>query len=549
LEPTYSVSQLCDEIKEVLGEVFPPLWVAGEAQRVKESARGHLYFELVEKDDADGVRGKLDAVIWRSVWQRLRATLRASLGTTAQGIDDGLQIRCRGSVDFYPPSGRLQFIVREVDPTFTLGQLELRRRETLEALAAAGLLEVNRALPLAELPLTLALITSHGSAAYHDFVHTLTESGYGFRVLLIHAAVQGRGAEAELVSAFALAARRAVDCTVLIRGGGSRSDLAVFDSRAVAEAVARSPVPVLTGLGHEIDESIADRVAHTALKTPTKVAELLVDRVARQEAAMDELRRAVARASRQRLLRGHEALGRAERGVALGRSRLLAAAAWVEEHARALARAGRVRLREAARARHAVARRLAAEAPRLLARRAAEPAEAGHRIAALARARIREAQVAQSNLANRLIATAPRLLKRRREEPANLWRRIATLVPGQLRQAREAQKNLSHKLNTAAQHLLRQQQMELEDVGRRIATRTAGRLREYSLRLDGLERLAEGLNPIRVLTRGYSITRTGPAAARSQPGAVVTDPDQVSTGSRVTTQTAGGSFVSRVEEE
>src|SRR4029078_7543944 len=119
------------------------------------------------------------------------------------------------------------------------------------------------------------------SAAYHDFLSCLRESGYGFRVIFFHAAVQGKEAEREVVSALRALAGLDVDCAVLIRGGGSRTDLAAFDSRAIAEAVARAPLPVLTGLGHEIDQSISDLVAHTALKTPTKVAELLVDAVRR----------------------------------------------------------------------------------------------------------------------------------------------------------------------------------------------------------------------------------------------------------------------------
>jgi exodeoxyribonuclease VII large subunit len=452
-EPTWSVSQLCGEIRGVLGEVFSALWVAGEVQRLKESRGGHLYFELVEKDEGDGVCGKLDAVIWRRDWQRVRRALAA----TGQEIAEGMSVRCRGGVDFYGAGGRLQLAVREVDPVFTLGLLEKRRRETLAALAEAGLLEANRALALPDLPLTVALVTSEGSAAYHDFVATLAESGYGFRVLLVHAAVQGRTAERELTSALVLAGRaggpRPADCVVLIRGGGAKSDLAVFDSRAVAEAVARSAVPVLTGLGHEIDESIADRVAHTALKTPTKVAELLIGRVAAAERALAERRAALARAALGRLRDGREDLGRAERGVELARTRLAAAAARLAEHARALARAGRARLREAARRRGEIAARLAAGPGRVLARRERD------RLAA----------------------------------------------------------------------------------GRRIAGAAAGRARTAAARLAGLERLARELAPERTLERGYSITRT-------RAGELITRPGQVKADDRITTQTAGGTLASRVEE-
>jgi len=316
----------------------------GEAQRVRPSARGHLYFELIEKGERDEIVGKLDAVIWKTDFAKIQRLLAVS----EQRLSDGVQVRCRASLDFYAPSGRLQLCVREVDPAFTLGLLERRRRETLAALTAAGLLELNRGLPLPDLPLSVALITSHGSAAYHDFLSGLAESGYGFRVLFLHAAMQGREAEREVVSALAALARLGVDCAVLIRGGGSRTDLAAFDSRAIAEAIARAPFPVLTGLGHEIDRSIADLAAHAAFKTPTKVAEFLVERMALADQALTDLRQALARQALEPLRAGREALGRAERGVSLARLRLAAAAARVEEHARALGRLGRSVLREAA---------------------------------------------------------------------------------------------------------------------------------------------------------------------------------------------------------
>ncbi len=386
LEPTYSVSLLCGEIRDVLGQAFPSVWVAGEAQRVRPSARGHLYFELVKKGERDEIVGKLDAVVWKGDWLRVQRALTA----TGQKLGEGMQIRCRGSLDFYGPGGRLQLCIREIDPTFTLGLLEIRRRETLAALGAAGLLERNRSLPLGELPLTLALITSHGSAAFHDFLSGLSESGYGFRVLFVHASVQVREAEREVVSALASLARLPIDCAVLIRGGGSRSDLAVFDSRAIAEAIARAPFPVLAGLGHEIDTSIADMVAHATFKTPTKVAEFLVERIARQDQAVEDLRRRLLREAGEPLRAAREALGRAERGVELARMRLAAAGQRIEETARALARLGRSALRRAERRTDELRIRLTTQSPRIVEGGERERSRVGGRIAASARSRLRE---------------------------------------------------------------------------------------------------------------------------------------------------------------
>jgi exodeoxyribonuclease VII large subunit len=374
-------------VKEFLGEAFSAVWVAGEAQRVRPSARGHVYFELVEKGERDEIVGKLDAVIWKGDFLKVQRLLAAS----EQKLVDGVQIRCRGSLDFYAPSGRLQLCVREVDPAFTLGLLERRRRETLAALTAAGLLEANRALPLPELPLAIALITSHGSAAYHDFLSGLVDSGYGFRVLFVHAAMQGREAEREVVSALRALGGVGIDAAVLIRGGGSRTDLAAFDSRAIAEAIARAPFPVLTGLGHEIDRAIADLTAHTAFKTPTKVAEFLIERMARADQAVEELRRALAREALEPLRAGREALGRAERGVSLARMRLAAADGRIDEHARTLARLGRGALRDAGRRGEALRGRLAELAPRRLAAAERRRLGLGERLAGAGRGKVREA--------------------------------------------------------------------------------------------------------------------------------------------------------------
>ena len=216
-----------------MGEAYSSVWVSGEVERLRSSRRGHQYFELIEKGAGDEVVAKLEAVAWRRDSERIRRSLAAD----GQELAEGHEIRCRCDLDFYPPFGRLQLVVREVDPTFSLGLLARRRRETLAALEAAGLLELNARLPLPELPLRVVLVTSADSAAYHDFVSTLDESGYGFRVLLLHATVQGQAAEGEIVSAFEAVRGLEADCVALIRGGGSRTDLAVFDSRRVAEAV------------------------------------------------------------------------------------------------------------------------------------------------------------------------------------------------------------------------------------------------------------------------------------------------------------------------
>jgi len=321
---------------------------------------GHRYFELVEKGDGDAVVGKLDAVIWKGDFARI-APLLARHG---QALREGVAVRCRVAVDFYPPHGRLQLHVKEIDPIFTLGELARRRQETLDELARRGLLDANRARPLPALPLRIALVTSHGSAAYHDFVATLAESGYGFRVTLIHAAVQGAEAERAVASALAAAAGLEVDCVALVRGGGSKSDLAAFDRRAIALAVAGCPLPVLTGLGHEIDTAVADRVAHQSFKTPTKAAEFLVARLEGAELAVRRLGERLSREARLALGAARERLLDAERRMGVARGRLDSAAARLDAVAAALARSARRALRDAAARRLEIGRRLARAAPR-----------------------------------------------------------------------------------------------------------------------------------------------------------------------------------------
>jgi exodeoxyribonuclease VII large subunit len=384
---TYTVSQLGREVQALLREAWSSVWVVGEIARYRSpGASGHHYFDLVEKGEGDRIVGTLSAVIWRGEWTRIHPVLERA----GERLAEGLAVRCRVSLDFYPPGGRLQAQVREIDPAFTLGDLERRRAETLAALEAAGLMEANRGVELAELPLSLGLVSSEGSAAYHDFLATLGESGFGFSVLFVHAAVQGAAAESELVSALELLGGSAVDAIALVRGGGSRTDLVAFDSRAVAEAIARCPRPVLTGLGHEIDVSVADRVAHRAFKTPTKVAEFLVARLVEAENALVRTRDALSRSARLPLGAARERLLAAERRALAARGRLERAGARLSALGAALARSARQRLRGDAARLGETMRRIARSAPRRPERAERDRRVLGWRLAGAARGRLGE---------------------------------------------------------------------------------------------------------------------------------------------------------------
>ncbi|HVR28949.1 MAG TPA: exodeoxyribonuclease VII large subunit [Thermoanaerobaculia bacterium] len=379
------MSELAEELKVFLGEAFPSVWVAGELQRIRLSPSGHLYFELVEKGDHDHIVGRLEGVLFRRDLERVRRLLRRS----GQDLVEGREVRCRGAVDVFAAGGRLQLVVREIDPVFSLGMLERRRRELVAELAAAGLFDRNRALALPALPLRVGLVTSVGSAAYHDFMSSLEASGYGFQVVLAATPVQGQGAEVRVAAALSSLRGAEIACAVLVRGGGARSDLQVFDSRVVAEAIARAPFPVLTGLGHEIDQSIADLVAHTSVKTPTMAAELLVDRLEKAEARIRELERALDRGARLPIARSRLYAAGLEHRLRLATDRVAACARRLEEvrmrtanGARGCIRAARHRTRE-------TGARLGRAAPRALERRRPLGEALTRRIAERVEARLR----------------------------------------------------------------------------------------------------------------------------------------------------------------
>ena len=276
-EHTYAVVELDAAIAQSLAETFPRrIWVRGEVAQYHVSANGHVYFDLVEKDERRGhLRAKVSVALFRKDRQGVNRTLRAADVTLAEGVD----VRIRARVDFYPAAGRLQLIMDAIDPVFTVGRLAAERARVLRVLAAEGLLERQRHLEIPMVPLRVGLVTSGGSAAFHDFVSGLEATTHAFRVVHADVRVQGHGAERRIVYGLRSLGRLDLDVIVLARGGGSRSDLGSFDGELVARAIAECPIPVVTGIGHEVDRTVADEVAHTCVKTPTAAAGLLVDAV------------------------------------------------------------------------------------------------------------------------------------------------------------------------------------------------------------------------------------------------------------------------------
>ena len=274
-EPTYSVSELADAVNASLRRQFGDgVWVRGEIQGYGEKG-GHAYFRLVES----GEEGK--AVLDVSFFANARMRIRPILQKHRLRLADGMKVRISGVLDYYAANGRLSLKMSGIDPRHTLGEMAVQRDEVIRRLVANGLYDANRGRRVAMMPLRIGLVTSRDSAAWHDFMHQLMQSGHGFGIRVVDVRVQGEFAAEMISSAIRQLSRRAdVDVIVVIRGGGSRTELAVFDEESIAVAIAAAPVPVFTGLGHEIDRSVADEVAHTAFKTPTACAVHLIERVA-----------------------------------------------------------------------------------------------------------------------------------------------------------------------------------------------------------------------------------------------------------------------------
>lgn len=285
-EQILTVSQLNNQIKQILNNSFRTgVWICGEVYRYdldvqKAAARpsGQVYFELVEQDPATKERkASISAMIWGTDKIKIDSKMESAISGLA--VKDGLQIKAKCFVDFYPPQGKIQIRITDIEPEYTVGKMALERKLLIEKLRKTGLLEKNKRIEIPSLPLNVGLITSAGTAAYNDFIDELRKSGYAFSVFLCDARMQGGDLEKEVCSAIFTLNKYPVDVIAVVRGGGSASDLMGFDREPVAVAIANSQKPVLTGIGHQIDRTVADEVSNQAFKTPTAVAQFVVGKI------------------------------------------------------------------------------------------------------------------------------------------------------------------------------------------------------------------------------------------------------------------------------
>lgn len=287
-DETLTVGQVNRRLSEAVRRTFArDLWIQGQIRNLSRSGRGHVYFDLCDPTAAGAQPKASIAVTLFDSNRQIVNRIITRTGNTVR-IDDGVEVRIKASVEVYSPRGQVQLNMTSIDPEFTLGRLGADRDQLLRELKAEQLLDANQKIPMPMVPLRVALVTSGGSAAHADFHEQIAGSGYAFEITTLSTRVQGEFAPEEIAQMISHGAELDVDVVAVVRGGGARTDLAAFDTAPVARAIADSTIPVLCGIGHEIDTSVADMVAHASLKTPTACAQFLIERVIAFDALLDE---------------------------------------------------------------------------------------------------------------------------------------------------------------------------------------------------------------------------------------------------------------------
>ncbi|MEY2981360.1 MAG: exodeoxyribonuclease large subunit [Planctomycetota bacterium] len=353
-----SVGQLNARVRAAIKSAFPErVSVVGEVVNYdKNRGRAHLFFSLVEKEDTAG--GNVRAHVDVAMFSRTAARLVPALEAKGLTLCDGIEILIEATVDLYEATGRYQLIVEDIRPEFTLGKLALSRAEILDGLRAAGLASRNRELPVPVPALRIAVLSSPESDGWNDFIREIEASGIGFDVTIVPVKVQGEALRPTMLRGLKYFAERAdqFDILCILRGGGSRTDLAWFDDREVAFAVAQHPLKVLCGIGHERDTSVLDEIA-LSVKTPTAAAGWLIDawhenhgQLLDRSARLREAALALLHAARLDLTRsGHDLRSVVTRRLDAERTRLATCAVHVRRGAENLVRARDRQLHEASR--------------------------------------------------------------------------------------------------------------------------------------------------------------------------------------------------------
>ena len=305
MEEAHSLYELNEFIRQALELNFEePLWIHCEIAQIGES-KGHRYITLVQKAEyGDQIMAQSKAVIWRGTYESLRLQHRDLIKDVLQ---EGAQVSLLVRIDFHERYG-LKLLIEGIDPSYTMGQLALKKQQTIERLAKEDLLVKNSRVQLPTVIQRLAIISSETAAGYIDFIEQLRSNpyGYSYDMNLFPAAVQGVNLVGEFNIQLERIYRRKAefDAIIIIRGGGGKMDLSGFDDYSLCAMAAKSPIPVITGIGHEVDETILDLVAHTSLKTPTAVAEFLINNNLQYESSVLDLSRSIQREANW-IINGH----------------------------------------------------------------------------------------------------------------------------------------------------------------------------------------------------------------------------------------------------
>ena len=267
-------------------------WVIAEISELRENYSGHCYLELIEKQsDEKNIRSKAKAIIWSSRYRFLKSFFENSTGET---LRDGIKILVKIKVEYHEQFG-LSLIISDIDPSFTVGEMAAKRQQIIKRLEEEGVISMNKELELPAVPGNIAVISSKNAAGYSDFIKHLKGNSYGyvFNTALFEASMQGSDTEHSVLSALDAIADKydLFDAVVIIRGGGSQTDLSWFDNYNIAYHITQFPIPVITGIGHERDMTVADLVAFRSLKTPTAVADFLIGCFAETETNLTEISR------------------------------------------------------------------------------------------------------------------------------------------------------------------------------------------------------------------------------------------------------------------
>jgi len=309
-EKRLTLYELNNLVKEVIEYEMPDeYWVEAELSECKES-KGHCYMELIQKDDRNATPiAKASARCWASKWILVQPYFER---TTGQRLHAGMKVLLKVYAQFHEAYG-FSWIVTDIDPTYTLGDMARKRQEIIRQLKEEGVFDLQKELQLPLFCQRIAVISSETAAGYGDFCNQLADNPYGFQfqTQLFPAIMQGEGVEQSIIAAlgkiyseyseYSDYSESPFDCVVIIRGGGAAADLSGFDTLALAENVANFPLPIITGIGHDRDESILDMVSHTRVKTPTAAAAFLIDHLKTVMDILNDSQEKIVRLAQQKL--------------------------------------------------------------------------------------------------------------------------------------------------------------------------------------------------------------------------------------------------------